>query len=225
MPDISIQNTDANMLNRWLTDVHYLHRPVIRSKLLGYGLWVDGVLCGGILWATTPFTKKKGIIGPGQPYDKWECLVLARMYLSPDAPINVTQFLAEAIGRPGRRNRRRRGWRLQRDWVKAHPPRFPTNPFVPRLLISWSDTGLETIESCPKCNTRHIGNHRGVIYQAAGWEKYDDSFSTGRRAGNKDLNFSVQRDNTMPKTCWLLKLSANAKVRELGKAIHITKGK
>jgi hypothetical protein len=218
MTDVYIDAVDSRLMNAWLTEVHYLHRPVIRSKLIAYGLFEGDILVGGMLWATTPFTKKRGLIGKGERYDKWETLVLARMYLAPDAPINVTTFLAEAIGRPGRKGVRHRGWRVQRDWVEQHPPVFPENPFVPRLLLSWSDTGLEYVPCCSVCGKEHRGNHQGVIYAASGWEQYGDTYSKGTRSNHTHNN--IARDESLPKKCWILHLKPSRVIHAIGVDIH-----
>jgi hypothetical protein len=212
--DTSVELVDSKEMNAWLTKVHYLHRPVIRSKLLAYAVCQDGRRIGGMLWATPPFTKKKKLIGQGQPYDKWETVILARMYLRPDADIKPSWALSQAIGTAGRKNRRHKGWRIQQDWVMAFPPRFPENPFVPRLLLSWSDTGLYTVDHCVKCGDRHIGNHQGVIYKASGWEFWDESYSTGTRSQQGPGD--IERDDTLPKRCWILKLPENNHAYHLG---------
>ena len=121
-------------MNKWLAQRHYLHRPVIRSKLLAYEVLSKGERIGGILWATPHFTKKKGLFGFDGLLDKWEVLVLSRFYLSPDAGVIASSALCKSVGR--------KGARIQMDWVNMHPPKFPENPYVPRLLMSWSDAAF-----------------------------------------------------------------------------------
>jgi len=95
---------DANVFNRWQTERHYLKRPIIRSKLLAYGLFIDEELVGGLLWATPHFTKKRNLFGYPNTSDKWEVLMLARFYLEDGCGIIASQALAESLGR-GKTNR------------------------------------------------------------------------------------------------------------------------
>jgi hypothetical protein len=181
----TLQRINSAYLNQWLTQVHYLHRPIIQSKLLAHGIFIDRQLVGGILWATPHFTKKRDLFGMPDTLDKWEVLMLARFYLIPDSGLIASEILSDSIGKgaSNSKSNRKRGWRLQQDWVKENPPRYPTRPYVPRLLISWSDDALETVAQCPKCGQRHEGQHKGIIYQASGWEQWDVSGSAGTRTG------------------------------------------
>lgn len=196
-----------------------MHTPVVRSKLIAYGLYDDEALVGGMLWASTPFTKKAGLIGRRQPYDKWEVLVLARLYLDEAVDVYTTWFLAEALGRAGRHNMsKRRGWRLQDDWVAKYPPKFPQNPFVPRLLISWSDGGLKPCKDCTYCHKSHNGRHTGTIYAASGWELWDTTSNNARRMGVGPTHYKRERGGL--KACWLLRLAPRPRAHAAGLALY-----
>lgn len=198
----------------YLVAHHYLHRPVVRSKTLSYFLCAtDDRPVGCMMWATPHFTKKRGLFGFPGTYDKWEVLVLARMYLEPGAERCASQFMAEALGRSGRKCRsKRRGWRLQQDWCRWNPPKYPDNPYVPRLLLSWSDDSLRHVERCVVCGAMHNGQHRGTIYEAMGWTRYDETTKTERRGER------VRRlgEDYAHKVSWTLTLAPNAKAEYIG---------
>lgn len=203
MNSFELRLIPSHAFNLWQSERHYLKRPIIRSKLIAHGLFVNDILVGGLLWATPHFTKKRDLFGMGgNTLDKWEVLMLARFYLCENSGITASVALAESIGRSGNahgRGSRRRGWRLQEDWVTTHPPRFPRNPFVPRLLISWSDTQW---------------GHRGTIYKASGWERWDDTKSNGRRTGAQDA--------LGDKTCWVMRLDPNPRAVSMGLSVRLT---
>lgn len=193
---------------------HYLHRPVVRSKTLSYFLCAtDGSPVGCAMFATPHFTKKAGLFGYAGLCDKWEVLVLARMYLAPGAIGCVSWFMSEVLGRSGRKCRsKRRGWRLQQDWCKAHPPRFVNNPYVPRLLLSWSDDSLVGVACCTVCGARHDGAHQGIIYKAMGWTRFDETTKTERR-GERVRRLGTEGAH---KVSWILPLAPNAKAEYIG---------
>jgi hypothetical protein len=207
----TIQQVNATFMNNWLTDVHYLHRPIIKSKLLAHGVYVDRRLVGGLLWATPHFTKKRDLFGMPGTLDKWEVLMLARFYLVPDSGLSASAVLSASIGRAGKnaKSNRKRGWLLQQGWVKAHPPININMPYVPRLLISWSDDALEVVECCDKCGQRHEGHHKGTIYQASGWTQWDISGSSGIRTGRSHQEGSKHESTGGRKICWIMRLAEN----------------
>lgn len=196
--DFTLSLIDASYFNRWQKDRHYLKRPIIRSKLLAHGIYVDGELVGGLLWATPHFTKKSGLFGYEGLPDKWEVLMLARFYLEDGCGVIASSALSESIGKSNgkgsRKGTKRRGWRLQQDWCTVHPPKFPENPFVPRLLISWSDMAW---------------NHEGIIYKSSGWDFFDLTYNSSRRHGGKE-------DKTLYKKLWIMKLPDNFVAYDLG---------
>lgn len=195
-----LRKIDAAWFNRWQTERHYLHRPIIRSKLLAHAIYVNGELVGGLLWATPHFTKKKNVFGyPGLP-DKWEVLMLARFYLDDNCGVVASSALRDSIGNSGKGNRgsHRMGWRLQDDWCYEHPPKFPENPFVPRLLISWSDV---------------MYGHKGTIYSSSGWKHIDDTKSNGRRQSGNLNNWEADEGL---KKCWILELPFNNRAHRIG---------
>lgn len=212
---LTIRQAEASEMNKWLTSVHYLHRPVIRSKMLGYEVVNNDQRIGGVLWATPPFTKARGLIGYPGCFDKWECLILARFYMTPGTSnlVQPSSILRQVMGKRGNsKSFRKAGWRLQEDWVLRHPPVYPENPFVPRILISWSDLALEHIPKCEVCGQEHFGEHKGTIYKASGWTLDGISKSSGRRT------VWMEEGNRMSgsKLRWVLRLPPNAKAHRLG---------
>jgi hypothetical protein len=197
-----LRKIDAAWFNRWLIEKHYLHRPIIRSKLLAHGIYVGGELVGGLLWATPHFAKKRDLFGfPGLP-DKWEVLMLSRFYLEDDCGVVASSALMDSIGMSGGKGNRgshRKGWRLQEDWCFTNPPKFPMNPFVPRLLMSYSDV---------------MYGHKGTIYLSSGWEHWDDSNSNKRRTGKGELNDWEATEGH--KLCWIMRLPPNSRAERLG---------
>lgn len=208
-----LRTINAAAFNEWQTKRHYLKRPIIQSKMLAHGLFIDNELVGGLLWATPHFTKKSGLFGMGgDTLDKWEVLMLGRFYLVDGCGIVASTALAESIGRGRNRGSHRRGWRLQEDWVTAHPPRFPDNPFVPRMLISWSDTQW---------------GHNGTIYRASGWELWDETKSGGTRTGRAHWSgqtADVPRVMDGDKRCWIMRLGPNPRAEQLGRETAYQQG-
>lgn len=207
----TLQRMNAAAFNEWQAGRHYLKRRLIKSKLLAHGLFMDGELVGGLLWATPHFTKKRDLFGMPGTLDKWEVLMLARFYLTDGCGIIASQALAESIGRGGvSRGSHRRGWRVQEDWVAENPPRFPGKPFVPRLLISWSDTQW---------------GHKGTIYKASGWQQWDTTASSGIRTGRShwidDQPEYALREWDGEKTCWIMRLPPNPRALSVGTAIPV----
>lgn len=206
-----LKRIDSAAFNDWQAERHYLKRRIIRSKLLAHGVFVDNELVGGLLWATPHFTKKAGLFGCAGLLDKWEVLMLARFYLIDSCGVIASDALAASIGQSGRRTiSKRRGWRLQEDWVATNPPRFPDMPFVPRLLISWSDSRY---------------GHKGTIYGASGWDRWDVSPSGGQHTGR--THWIDKRDGNEKqaeyeyteggeKQCWIMRLDENRRAQRLG---------
>lgn len=203
MSNFELRLIPSNAFNLWQAERHYLRRPMIRSKLIAHGLFVNDALVGGLLWATPHFTKKRNLFGMGaDTLDKWEVLMLARFYLCENSGVRASEALADSIGRSGNahgRGSRRRGWRLQEDWVTQHPPVFPLNPFVPRLLISWSDT---------------LYGHKGTIYKASGWTRWDTTTESQYRWKRKDGDAGER--NAGDKTCWVMRLCPNPRAQAMG---------
>ena len=61
--NFELRRIDSTAFNAWQAERHYLKRQIIRSKLLAHGVFVEGELVGGLLWATPHFTEKKGLFG------------------------------------------------------------------------------------------------------------------------------------------------------------------
>lgn len=198
-----LKTVKASTFNKWQMERHYLRRPIIRTKMLAHGIYIDNELVGGLLWATPHFTKKKDLFGYPGILDKWEVLVLARFFLIDGCEVVATQAMSESIGKGrGNRGSKRRGWKLQEDWVREHPPKYPQNPYVPRLLISWSDKQW---------------GHEGTIYKANGWELWDITTSNGQRTDKKS------RSEDGEKKCWILRLPPNPRAHKIGQDLTTTK--
>ena len=56
--------------------------------------------------------------------------------------------------------------RVQGDWLKHHPPRYPDEPYHIRLIMAYAD--------------RAVG-HEGTIYRAANFELWGQTNNTRRR--------------------------------------------
>lgn len=210
-----VKLVDANKMNRLLVKHHYLHRAIVRSKLLAYGVYnPDNQLIGGLVWCTPPMGKKRNLFGYAGLYDRWEVITLGRFYLGNGSNLVASAVLAECIGRQvkiGKHGKiiKQRGWRIQEDWVKLHPPIYPNMPFVPRLLLSWSDVSLPTVEQCSICGRTHNGNHVGTIYKASGWSAFDITRNTKKRNGG-------QQQHEGNKQSWIMPLNENALAHSMG---------
>lgn len=77
--------------------------------------------------------------------DKWQVLVLSRMWLHDDLPYNSETCVMGKIWK-----------RIQRDWLTHHPPVDNQKPYHIRLIVSWSDLGA---------------GHDGCIYRAANFKE------------------------------------------------------
>jgi hypothetical protein len=77
--------------------------------------------------------------------DKWQVLVLSRMWLHDDLPRNAETC---ALGKVWKR--------VQRDWLAHHPPVDVERPYHIRLILSWCDTDA---------------GHDGTVYRAANFEE------------------------------------------------------
>lgn len=102
-------------------------------------------------------------------FDRWEILNLSRVWLSPDvqpggrlctpgSPVQLPGFFdRHGIWRPALASFvvRTALARIGFDYLQAHPPCFPDQPFEIRSVLSYCDTRL----------------HRGTIYQASGFNR------------------------------------------------------
>lgn len=86
--------------------------------------------------------------------DKWQVLVLSRMWLHDDLPYNSETCVLGKIWK-----------RIQRDWLEHHPPVDTQKPYHIRLIISWSDLGA---------------GHHGGIYRAANFKEIKRTRSQAR---------------------------------------------
>jgi hypothetical protein len=86
--------------------------------------------------------------------DKWQVLVLSRMWLHDDLPRNSETVVMAKIWR-----------RIQRDWLEHHPPVDSRRPYHIRLIVSWSDKAA---------------GHEGTVYKAANFERIKETRSQAR---------------------------------------------
>lgn len=193
-----LKTMNPAVFNNWQAERHYLKRKIIKSKMLAHGVFIGRELVGGVLWSTPHFRKKRNLFGMADTLDQWEVLMLARFYLEDGCGLVASQVLATSIGKGHGRGSNRVGWRVQEDWVRGNPPRFPQNPFVPRLLISWSDSKQ---------------GHKGTIYKACGWEYWDETNVNYRRTGKNNRDDDAHNGQ---KTCWIMRLGPNPRAEQLG---------
>ncbi len=149
---ISLYNQSKLVLNEWAKKFHYMKREIHdRATPFGWGVefdgnsfMPDGKPCGFIIFSSIHYTKLKEEFGyPGLP-TKWQVLSLSRLWLHDQLPHNSeTVTIAKAIKV------------VQRRWIEVHPPRFPTEPYHIRKIISYADTRY----------------HRGTIYRAANFRE------------------------------------------------------
>lgn len=172
--------TNSHAFNVWQAERHYLKRQIIKSKLVAHGFYVGNQLFGGALWAHPHFPNIAGLFGKGESVDRWQVLMLARFYLVPDSGIIASQALSASVKQ------------IQADWCAKYKPVNIDMPFVPVLLISWSD--LQE-------------GHVGTIYSASNWEKWNVTKRNGSRSTGK-------MDNTGEKQCWILRLPFSKRLHE-----------
>jgi len=97
---------------------------------------------------------------------KWQVLSLARLWLHDDLPRNSeTVVIAQTLRQTGHDH----AAMVQRRWLEIHPPRFITEPYHIRKVISYSDTRY----------------HRGTIYHAANFREYGRTTSQKRHKNSR----------------------------------------
>jgi hypothetical protein len=95
--------------------------------------------------------------------DKWQVLVLSRMWLHDDLPRNSATVVMAKIWR-----------RIQRDWLEHHPPVDSGRPYHIRLIVSWADLDQ---------------GHQGTVYKAANFTEVKRTVSQ-RRHGKSNTRGS-----------------------------------
>jgi hypothetical protein len=152
-PNYSVEVAPSGEVMKYLVEKHYLHKKIIKTKLLGYFVKSQtGQRIGAVMFSRPQFQSKQGLFGyPGTP-DYWEVLILSRIFLDEGAGINVSSVIARITKNGGRR--------LQEDWLKQNPPRYSNKPIVPILLLSWAD---------------HSHGHDGTVYRAMSWKQWPDT--------------------------------------------------
>ena len=160
-----------------MTAHHYLHTPVDpRCQVEGYGVFVApfsepvGYLLVGRPEATRcyPWYGSVADVAAGRAAcTRWQTLNLARVWLHPAVQEGGVHCGPGTV--PGFTDRRGRWYpalastalrqlaaRVGADYLLRRPPCFLEEPYQIRWLLSYQDSA----------------RHRGVIYQAAGWERY-----------------------------------------------------
>lgn len=167
---------------------HYMHREIHpRAHPFAYRILFDGAAarpdghpCGMVMFATVHFTKQKELFGYDGMLDKWQVLVLSRMWLHDDLPRNSETCAMGKI------------WKqIQRDWLTHHPPVNNEKPYHIRLIVSWSDLGA---------------GHDGCVYRAANFKEIKRTVSqprhgkgNTRRGGGLNL---IQYAYWLPEPRW-----------------------
>jgi hypothetical protein len=170
---VTVERAPLAWAQALVTERHYLHKPVHPMAYpFAYMVRVDGRPAGCLIYAVPHFTRLRGLFGyPGLP-DKWQVLVLSRMWLDPSIQGQVV------TGRDGRRHSlcvascalAQSLRRVQRDWLLHHPPRFLDQPYHIRLVITWADEGA---------------GHKGTVYRACNWRFVKASISKRGRHGQQ----------------------------------------
>lgn len=167
--------TDLRWAQQMVTEHHYLYRPVdtrcsVEAYIVLLGAQPVGCLIFGRPEATRCYPWYGGVqdVTSGRAeVTRWQVLNLARVWLDPKVQVGGDWCKSGLV--PGYTDRRGI-WRstLASDVIKAaaqfigweyllrRPPCFLDEPYEIRWLMSY-------------CDTRQ---HRGTIYQAAGFERY-----------------------------------------------------
>lgn len=163
---IALVECPRSQLNQMATEYHYMHRPV-HPKSVPFGWRVtfdgdetlpDGLPCGFIMFASIHFTKLAGVFGYAGLPTKWQVLSLSRLWLHDSLPRNSeTVVIAKALRM------------VQRRWLEVHPPRFLSEPYHVRVIISYADTRF----------------HSGVIYRAANFHEDGRTVSAKRHKNSR----------------------------------------
>lgn len=161
-----------------VTRDHYLHAPVdARCSVEGYGVLVGGEVMGCLLVGRPEATKVKGWYGSLDDVrtgkcavSYWSVLNLARVWLDPRVQPGGAWYEPSIL--PGFRDRHgvwhstlasTALWlliaRVGVDYLLRRPPCFLDEPYQLTHLLSYQNARL----------------HRGIIYQAAGFERYRDN--------------------------------------------------
>jgi hypothetical protein len=155
---------------------HYLRSaPDPRSRPFCYLVTIAGERAG-CLWFGRPESTRcyrgqlrygslADVSGGRAEFDRWEVLNLSRVWLSPDVQAGGRLCVPAVV--PGFTDRKgafrstlatavihAAFARVGFDYLAAHPPCFPEQPYRIRAVLSYCDTRL----------------HRGTIYRAAGME-------------------------------------------------------
>lgn len=159
-----------------VTREHYLHSPVDpRCSVEGYGLRIGGGILHGILLVGRPqatrcypwYGSVEDVAEGRAEVTRWQVLNLARVWFHP--AVQAGGLLYQPTLLPGFYDRKGEfrstlgssaiavlAGRIVSDYLLRRPPCFLDEPYELRWLLSYCDTRL----------------HRGVLYQAAGFELY-----------------------------------------------------
>lgn len=108
--------------------------------------------------------------------DKWQVLVLSRMWLHDNLPRNSETVAMAKIWQ-----------RIHLDWLEHHPPVDNLKPYHIRLIVSWSDLGA---------------GHDGTVYKAANLKEIKRTTSQERH-GKSNTRGSGGFENLIQYAYWL----------------------
>lgn len=132
---IELKPMPSSWLNKQAVEHHYMHTAVHdRACPFGWGVKFDGVLTDGfIIFATPHFQRLGGEFGYEGLPDKWQVLMLSRLWLPDELPFNSeTVVISKALQL------------VQKRWLEVHPPLNTDKPYHIVKVISYADTRYHT---------------------------------------------------------------------------------
>ena len=165
--NLTIARDDSAYLRQHVIKYHYLHKwPDPRSLPFAYRIEIngqrfaaDGRLNGLLVLKKLQHHKQHNLFGYDGLPTAWQVLDLARVWIHPQWQgrqsnghalavfSRAVSQLWQPVGKPDQRLRR-----LQRDWLRHHPPVYPELPYHILILVSY-------------CQLDH---HDGTGYRASG---------------------------------------------------------
>lgn len=158
---VSVVRDDGPIIKTTIEEQHYLHRwPDPRSLPFSYRLIVDdcdfasdGLPNGVVVFKKPQHHKQRGLFGYEGLPTAWQVLDMARVWVHPcwQTSFNshhsicmFTRMVSRAIKR------------VQWDWLRHHPPRYPHAPYHIERIISYCE----------------LAHHEGTAYKAASFSRF-----------------------------------------------------